>query len=346
MSHATVRRRDFMLSGAALLTGCGGGTGDTSDVRQTQYLVITVDTEAQPARQSHDHVKRLMYGDFDREGRAGIIDMMDIADKYGIQLTFFLDVIEEILYPKKIETVAKLIVARNHDLQLHFHLDEMSDSFFTESGVAKKPSNRFNEAEATALLNEVTRIVGSWRVPPFIACRAGGFRYSAGFVKAMPKFNYKFSYNYNILGMSQRPNHLKNVPMSRWENDLIEIPVSCIGDTPASIDVFTEQAYQPPSSPRHAYDLIDKFQDEWISPNVMTMVLHSWSFLYPVDYPATGQQFFEYKDATRMAAFDYFLSSLPSHVKVVSAKQLSTLIASGSISIRNEINTGQVFARG
>ena len=46
------------------------------------YVMITVDTEAQPQRASKNHVERLIYGRFGEE-ELGIGHMMDVADKYS-----------------------------------------------------------------------------------------------------------------------------------------------------------------------------------------------------------------------------------------------------------------------
>ena len=96
-----------------------------------KYLIITIDTEAQSSRQSHDHVQRLIYGNFS-EGRAGIIEMMDEAEDVGVQLTFFVDVLEDTLYPGEIREVLRTIHARGHDIQLHQHAYLIPDETWNE----------------------------------------------------------------------------------------------------------------------------------------------------------------------------------------------------------------------
>lgn len=321
-----------------------GGAQTTSaavsvEVMAAQYLVITIDVEAQPGRASQDHVERLIYGNFPGKGRAGIVEMMDIADRYHVKLSFFLDVLEEVIYPKQIEAVARLIVGRGHDLQLHTHPENMPDTFFAKLGFPRKLSNDFTGSEAAALFGEVKNLVGGWGLPPFVAYRAGSYRYSPGLVQAMPGAGISFSYNYNVVAPAQRKYHLQNIPMFRWENDLIEIPVSFVGEAGASLVRFDDMTYLPSGNPQDAYAMIDRFQSQWPAPNVLVMMLHSWSLL---DLPP-GSSFFEYKDSVRLTLFDRFLASLPENVKVVSARELSALVAQGVVSVSDRMSTAKVF---
>lgn len=342
---ATVARccRRFMLVFAllALVAGCGGGGQVPSPAppQATQYLVITIDVEAFRHRQSQDHVERLIYGNFPGRGRAGIVDMMDVADRHHVKLTFFLDVLEEFFYPKQIEAVARLIVARGHDLQLHTHTAQMPDSFFARLGFPRKSSDQFTESEATAVFNEARHVVAEWGVPPFLAYRAGAFSYGRGLVQAMPKAGIAFSYNYNILEPSQKAHGFENIPLFRWENGLVEIPFSYIDQSPGHHVRFDDFMYTRTSSPEDAYRLIDEFQAQWPSPNVLVMMFHCWSLLERD--PATD--YFEYRDSAKLRLFDRFLASLPKHVQVVSATALSELVAQGVLSISNHMNSAEVF---
>lgn len=351
ISILTRCKRVFWLVTAPLLTlvaGCGGGGGADGELPSSpapssdvQYLVITIDVEALPARQSQDHVDRLIYGNFPGRGRAGIVEMMDIADRHEVKLSFFLDVLEEVIYPTQIEAVAKLIVARGHDLQLHTHLEPMPAAFFAKAGFPRKPSNELNEAEADALFREVGNIVAGWNVPPFIAYRAGSYRYSPGLVQAMPKAGIGFSYDYNIKGVSQRKLGLDNVPMFRWENGVVEIPVSYISQAEASPIRFDDLVYLNSGNPLDVYDLIFRFQEQWRSPNVLVMMMHSWSLLEP--NPRTNH--FEYKGQAKAQMFERYLASLPRQVKVVTATELNELVARRVVSVADRRNIADVFGK-
>ena len=310
-----------------------GGAQTTSaavsvEVMAAQYLVITIDTEALPHRQSQDHVQRLIYGNFPGQGRAGIVEMMDAADRHHVKLTFFLDLLEEWLYPGEIEAVAKLIVQRGHDLQPHCHVSDMPDAFYTRSGLPRTDTSTYTEAQGLLLLDELAQITRGWGVPPFTAWRLGGYRYSPGLVQAMPQRGIRTSYNYDIHGPSQRHLLPPNVPAFRWENDLLEVPVSYIDGTPpvdggvAEPIRFDDIPYERSGDPRTSYRLIDAFEHQWPSSNVLVMMLHSWSLLYPVLDGATGLTYFAYQDDRKTTLFERFLAGLPPQVKVVSAREL------------------------
>jgi peptidoglycan/xylan/chitin deacetylase (PgdA/CDA1 family) len=325
----------------ALIVGCGAG-GDQSSpptASAAQYLVITIDVEALPARASQDHVERLIYGNFPGRGRAGIVEMMDIADRHGVKLTFFLDVLEEVIYPKQIEAVARLIVERGHDLQLHTHPEIMPDAFFTKLGFPRKLSNELNKAEAAALFAEVRNIVSAWEVPPFIAYRAGSYRYSSGLVQAMPAAGISFSYNYNLYGRSQRSLGLENIALFRWENDVVEIPVSYIDESAGVLVQFNDSVYVNTGNPQDAYNYILKFQEQWHASNVLIMMMHSWSLLEL----KSGTDYFEYKSSAEADLFDRFLASMPRQVRVVTATELAELVARGVVSVTDRMGTAEVF---
>lgn len=336
-----------MLASLTLAAGCGGGGGGGGGqpaapaAQGLQYLVVTIDVEALPGRQSEDHVERLIYGNFPGRGRAGIVEMMDIADRHQVKLTFFLDVLEEVLYPTQIEAAAELIVRRGHDLQLHTHPEQMPRAFFAKLGFPRKASNELSEAEADALFREVRNIVADWKVPPFIAYRAGSYRYSQGLVQAMPKAGIAFSFNYNIAGRSQHGLGLANVAMFRWENDVVEIPVSYVDQPEAAPVRFDDSVCIAGAGPRDAYALISRFQQQWRSSNVLVMMMHSWSLL---DLDSRTDHF-EYRGPDKTRAFDRFLASLPRHVKVVTATELSSLVARGVVSVGGAMTTSEVFGK-
>src|SRR5262245_1470380 len=115
---------------------------DWAAVQHKRRLMITVDVEAQPSRAERNHVDRLIWGEF-AEGRAGIGEMMDIADRHCIKTTMFLDYCEEHLYGNAIRDVAREIHRRGHDLQLHAHLDFLSRDWWARNKIA--PQYNLNE---------------------------------------------------------------------------------------------------------------------------------------------------------------------------------------------------------
>jgi hypothetical protein len=155
----------------------------------------------------------------------------------------------------------------------------------------------------------------------------------------MPEAGIKFSYNYNIAGRSQRKYGLANARIFRWENGVVEIPVSYISQLPAEPVQFNDSTYLQNQNPQDAYDLISQFQSEWHSSNVLIMMMHSWSFLYLNQ----GSDYFEYKDSEKAELFDRFLASLPQQVKVVTATELAKLLAQGVLSVPDRMSTAEVL---
>jgi hypothetical protein len=157
----------------------------------------------------------------------------------------------------------------------------------------------------------------------------------------MPQAGITFSYNYNILGKSQRNLGLENIAMFRWENDVVEIPISYIEQPPAAPVRFDDSAYVKTGRPQDADDLILKFQEQWPSSNVLIMMLHSWTLLElnPVS------NYFEYAGPARADLFDRFLTSLPPQVRVVTATELSKLVTQGVVSVSDRMNTSDVFRK-
>jgi hypothetical protein len=290
------------------------------DKKDLIYLVITVDVEALPDRAPTDHVKRLIYGDFGDARRAGIEEMMDAADKVGVKMTFFFDVLEETLYPGQIEGVAKRIVTRGHDLQLHTHPDKPPPSFWTDLGITAKMSPLFNRADADALFAYTHRLFDRWGLARPIAFRAGGYEYSRGFIEAMPAAKISYSYNYNPRAASQRK-HLGRQAMFAWQNGVTEIPLSY---TP---HFFKETRFDDNllSDVPNMIQEIERFGRSYEADNVLVMMMHSWSFL-----DLQGDHRVYAGDQKRMQ-FERFLRELPAAVRVVTATQLATLFEQGTL---------------
>lgn len=315
------------MSMILLAAACGHGP------HGTQYLVITVDTEAQPARATDAWVDRLIYGDFGPGQRAGIDEMMDAADHAGVKVTFFLDVVEEMLYPGEIQAVAEHIAARGHDVELHTHPDVAPPELWDQLGFASTPTNEFTEPEARALFGWVQNEIDGWNIAAPIAYRAGGYRYSAGIVEAMPDFGLRESYDYNLEGKSQSDSTPSNLPTFAWENGVVEIPISYY-PTLASHHRFDDSSYRSGD----AYDDIGAFQDQFDQPTVMTLMLHSWSLLHLDD---AGH--FEYDGDQRRRDFADFLDGLPDTVVVVTPRDVDRMIADGTLAVPVHESTADIF---
>lgn len=296
------------------------------DRKDRIYLVITVDVEALPGRAPSDHVRRLIYGDFGAAHREGIEEMMDAADRVGVKITFFLDVLEESLYPGEISEVAKRIVARGHDVQLHTHPDKPPPSFWSELGITAKPSASFSRADASALFAYTQRLFDRWGIPRPVAFRAGGYEYSRGFIEAMPGAKLPLSFNYNPRGGSQR-NNLGRQAMFTWPNGTIEIPISYTPHFVREVRFDDSLLDEVPLM----HEEIERFGRAQAADNVLVLMMHSWSFLELVEDHRV------YAGDQKRQNFERFLRELPTNVQVVSATQLARLFAQGTLR-RPEVN--------
>ena len=84
-----------------------------------QLLVLGCDVTAPPDLAKEDHVERLIWGRFPGAGPGlGIGAMMDIADGFGVKMTFFLDEAETGQAGVSISRARQKILDRGHDLQL------------------------------------------------------------------------------------------------------------------------------------------------------------------------------------------------------------------------------------
>src|SRR5690606_35005400 len=105
---------------------------------RNRYALISVDTEALPRRASHDHVKRLMWGQHEA-GTAGIREMSLIGDEFGVKHVFFVDMCGAYDYLNEVEKVVQWLDNAGQDVQLHTHPEYLPKSFWDAHGFSLKP---------------------------------------------------------------------------------------------------------------------------------------------------------------------------------------------------------------
>ena len=267
-------------------------------------LVITIDVEAFQTRQSTNYIDRLIWGRFGNE-EVGIGRMMEIADRYGHKLTFFVDYCEIFLYPRAFETISQEIVDRGHDLQLHAHPDLLPDVFWEKRGLKqwKTSLSGYTKERAEILMDFLLNSVLKVQKKSPVAFRGGGFRFNHEILKAMKSCGINLSFNYNIKSLHQ-PNNEQNLPMFKWDNGMFEIPVGALYylDFLRTFDLnnldFNNTAMI------HGY--MDKYDSEFGLNSILVMLMHSWSFCSR--NIETG--YYEYRDDKLMRSFDNFLVAL------------------------------------
>ena len=311
-----------------------------------KYLIITIDTEAQSPRQSHDHVQRLIYGNFS-DGRAGILEMMDEADQAGVQLTFFVDVLEDTLYPGEIREVLRTIHARGHDIQLHQHAYLIPDETWSEwqndplwhshDADSLDKIDCWDEETADFLFEQMISIFEEENIPLPVASRGGSYAYNQAILDSMMKHNITTSYNYEP---QMRPDYFNTgiQPMFNWSNGVVEVPISYIPApwSRTGLDRLDDTFWSSKFLDRH----LDSFFDASSGDTVAVMILHSWSFLELVEHDGGG--YFEYSNDDKVKQFSKFLDNIPDDVEIITATDLAEKISAGEFEIKTQYDVSEV----
>jgi hypothetical protein len=177
--------------------------------------------------------------------------------------------------------------------------------------------------------------MAAWGVPAPVAFRAGAYRYSAGIVQALPDFGMTYSFDYNLQGPSQQDSTIGPLPMFSWENGVVEVPISFVN---GGTDRFDDYNYLN-GSLADTYCAIAGFERTYGRTDVLTVMMHSWSLLYEIEPFDT----FVYLDDDRTQQFADFLAHLPPTVRVVTARDLDALIASGELTVSLDETTADIF---
>jgi hypothetical protein len=324
-------------------------------------LMLTVDVEAQPGRAVSDHVDRLIWGRFP-EGRAGIGEMMDVADHHGAKLTMFLDWAETDLYGEAIRDVGKEIHRRGHDLQLHVHTDFFKADFWNAKGVARQTDlNKLSREQAEAIASEIVeRQAASTGIAP-LAFRGGGYRFSAPLLTALFNAGVKLDSSINI----SRPTQPAPLPLTKqfcWTNGMIEVPVSCVEgyrniSRPYDFNFNSLGFFDPEransyrdvvrsvfvsrlaDSTSRMNEYLDVFWRERGEEAIAVLVMHSWSLLRK---NGDGAGHFTFAGTAQIERFDAFLAGLPANVEVMTAADLTEAHRKGELAMDEPIELSRL----
>jgi hypothetical protein len=305
-----------------------------------KLLVITVDVEAgngcrkQVSNESNnDEISTCMYGIFGDQ-RAGIIEMMDIADEVGVKISFFVDILEIYAYGDQLIQVMQDIDSRGHDVQLHFHpsminstswdLIENSEAW-NESGATKDTyMTCWDQDTADFWFGRAMEIFDEANITHPIAYRSGAYRYCDTIIQAMSNFNMTQSYNYNIYSSGRQNFTAGYLHNFQWGNDVFEFPITYVEDENGQLRMSSRIDESTWSIPVN--ETFERYYENQSSTRVMTMILHSFSFL---DHNETEGYYLE--DQSKVEAFRSFMHNLSDEYTIVSASQLQDYIDNGTI---------------
>ncbi len=290
-------------------------------------IMITVDVEAQPRRAERDPVDRLIWGKFP-QGRAGIGEMMDIADRHGAKLTMFLDFCERDIHGEAIRDVGREIHRRGHDLQLHAHPDFMSNDFWAEKGLPRIGNlNETTPEQAAVLFDFLAEEYELATGERPLAYRGGGYRFNQHSLDAMAERGIMCHSSYNAARDTQ-PVKLGLRKQFRWPSGVLEVPVSCVGkfrnlDHPYELN-FNGAAL---STLGRVKEFLDRFHHERGEDAVVVMVMHSWSLLaYDKE-----RGWFTGPDKGAVKRFGKLLKYLSGKYEVITARDFLALVEAGEI---------------
>jgi hypothetical protein len=253
-------------------------------------VFITVDTEhsiggafANPALKPVGNDRRI-YGRI--AGREyGIPLIMDIADRYGLKITFFVEVFNKYFFGEdETRQVVETILRRGHDVQLHLHpnylnftLDRPQDLQFSDL-IGDYPLERQIE-----MLQEARQTLESYGAPHVTAFRAGCYGANADTLKALADSGFLIDSSYNVAfigGPCLMPEW--GINDVQFRDGVFEFPVTnfveCSGlrsRRAKPLDVngvsFEEMRHVLRSSAKGD------------GPCAITVILHSFSFVRPGD---------------------------------------------------------------
>lgn len=293
----------------------------------SRRLMITVDVEAQKARTDTDHVDRLIWGRFP-EGRAGLDDMMTIADRHGVKLTMFLDYCEGLHYGAAISDVAREIDRRGHDLELHAHLDFLPPEWWAKRDLQPQTDlNRLSAAQAIAVVDLLCESHFNAIARTARAFRGGGYRFNNHVLNALVGRGVRLDSSINVSRVTQ-PVTRPSTKQFEWWNGCLEVPVSCVTryrNLTQPLDFnFNAGAL---SKPQLMIDYLDQFYAEHGDDAIAVLVMHSWSFL------TKGEKHFSAPRPDAMARFGEFLDLAKRQIQFVTAEQVTALHKCGELAL-------------
>lgn len=255
-------------------------------------IFITVDTEhsiggafSDPTLKPVGNDRRIYGRIGGREYGIGLI--MDIADRYGLKVTFFVEVFNKYFFgEEETRQVVETILRRGHDVQLHLHPNYLN---FT----LKRPQDlRFSDLTGDyslerqdEMLREARQTLESYGAPRVRTFRAGCFGANADTLKALAANGFLIDSSYNgafLGGPCLMPDWGINDLMMR--DGIYEFPVTNFQEMtglraarrmPLDINgVSFEEMRQVLRACRES------------GPRHLTVILHSFSFVraYDVQY--------------------------------------------------------------
>jgi hypothetical protein len=217
----------------------------------------------------------------------GIPLMMDIAEHYGIRLSFFIEVLNKYFFgTSETREVCEYVLNRNHDIQLHIHPNYRN---FTLSDPGQvKFSDLIGDYPLSIqieLLEEARELLVQYGVSHPVAFRAGCFGASLETVAALGEtgFLVDSSFNKAYLRSSCLMPDLRINDIAPLDQ-IYELPITNFVEFPE----IGGERYKPLDINGVSFEEMKAFLDNAVikGPKSITILLHSFSFVkaYDVQY--------------------------------------------------------------
>lgn len=294
-----------------------------SKTPRKRRVALTVDVEAHLLRTDRDHVSHLIWGR--QNGReAGIQTMMDIADRHGVPMTFFLDYPEAELYGEELLDVGREIHRRGHDLEPHCHTEYLMRPLFALEDPLAVRVTRASLAQSLNIVDYlVERHVQLTGKQP-LAHRSGAYMLGANYLKALRQRGFLLDASYNPL-CTEDPMTLGIYGAFRWSHGLRELPIPLVAHFRKLNRLVPWNFHSHPFIAGNLQENLQAHRDflnAWFNRHgddaVATLVMHSWSF-WKMD--ANGHFTIPAEDVPEL--FDALLTMLGKEYAIVSVGQIA-----------------------
>jgi len=215
----------------------------------------------------------------------GIPLIMDIAEKYGLFITFFLEVCSSKYFGEQdVAHICQYIISRGHDVQLHLHplflhfIKPVSKNLINKARFL----HYYNIEKQCSIIRDGKQILMRNGAPPPIAFRAGSYGANRDTLRALKLNNFLLDSSFNRRYMSSH-SKLPDLDINDvfglegvWElpiTNFIEFPM-LKGGRPKPLDINGVSFKEIKKVLENAYDIGQ--------PNIM-IIMHSFSFIQPLD---------------------------------------------------------------
>jgi hypothetical protein len=258
----------------------------------TKKIILTCDTESLVLPQGVDAARANIFGvHYNNNRRSGIELIMDIADQVGAKVIFFYDVFTEYSVPGLNDEVVEYILRRNHLVELHVHIEHLSESWWAERGYHKPTwaTNYYDKKTVDLVYSDALRLfkksVGS--MPN--SFRAGSWRCCANILEYLKTQGVEHSFNYypQTTIRDSFPHGMDAGPLEvfKWSNGMYEIPTTVI--TVPNL-ISNKRKYMGfENHVLNSDSLYCNYFDSYLaqsgSSGFMVLVMHSWSLSFRIN---------------------------------------------------------------